>query len=66
MEDSLVQDMYDKGLNGPGGQSALTHGCLCSVLANAAYRTGGAEEPLIAPDCPVHHSAAPGPHPDRA
>lgn len=39
----------------PGGPSALASGCVCSVLANAAYRAGASDEPpLIDPHCPLH------------
>lgn len=38
----------------PGGARAKARGCLCSVLANAAYRAGGAEDPCIDPRCPMH------------
>lgn len=41
--------------NAPGGRAALARGCVCSVLANAAFRAGsGDEPPLIEPGCPVH------------
>jgi hypothetical protein len=42
------------GVGPPGSQAAIKRGCTCSVLANAAYRTGAADTPLIDPDCPVH------------
>lgn len=39
----------------PGGRTALTEGCICSVLANAAYRSGAPDEtPFIDPRCPLH------------
>lgn len=38
----------------PGSQAAVQRGCLCSVLANAAYRTGASDLPLIEADCPLH------------
>jgi hypothetical protein len=38
----------------PGGPRAVARGCLCSILANAAYRAGAAEEPLVDPRCPLH------------
>lgn len=38
----------------PGGPRAKARGCLCSVLANAAYRSGSAEDPCVDPRCPVH------------
>ncbi|SHL19638.1 hypothetical protein SAMN05443637_120137 [Pseudonocardia thermophila] len=38
----------------PGGPRALAAGCVCSVLANAAYRAGAAEEPCLDPRCVLH------------
>ena len=39
----------------PGGRTALTQGCTCSVLANAAFRAGAPDEtPFIDPRCPLH------------
>jgi hypothetical protein len=38
----------------PGGRAAVDRGCTCSVLANAAYRSGSGEDALVEPDCPVH------------
>lgn len=38
----------------PGGPRAVARGCLCSILANAAYRAGAADEPLVDPRCPLH------------
>lgn len=38
----------------PGGPRALAQGCLCSVLANAAYRAGQADEPCVDPRCTLH------------
>jgi len=38
----------------PGGPQAIAHGCVCSVLANAAYRAGQAREPCIDPLCQLH------------
>ncbi|MBP2364438.1 hypothetical protein [Pseudonocardia parietis] len=38
----------------PGGARAKARGCLCSVLANAAYRSGSVEDPCIDPRCPMH------------
>lgn len=38
----------------PGGARAKAHGCLCSVLANAAYRSGTVEDPCVDPRCPMH------------
>ncbi|MBC3194184.1 hypothetical protein H7X46_24325 [Pseudonocardia sp. C8] len=38
----------------PGGPRAKAQGCLCSVLANAAYRSGAVEDPSIDPRCPMH------------
>ncbi|MGE3286201.1 MAG: hypothetical protein AB7J32_08870 [Pseudonocardia sp.] len=43
----------------PGGPRAVARGCLCSVLANAAYRAGAADEPLVDPRCPLHTTGAP-------
>lgn len=43
----------------PGGPRAMAYGCLCSVLANAAYRAGAEEAPCIDPRCPLHAEAAP-------
>jgi len=41
----------------PGGRTALTHGCTCSVLANAAYRAGAPGETVFVDTrCPVHTS----------
>jgi hypothetical protein len=42
----------------PGGPQATAQGCLCSVLANAAYRSGADEDPCIDPLCPLHAEAA--------
>ncbi|TCK25183.1 hypothetical protein [Pseudonocardia endophytica] len=42
----------------PGGPQATARGCLCSVLANAAYRSGADENPCIDPLCPLHAEAA--------
>lgn len=39
----------------PGSPDAVAEGCCCSVLANAAYRCGGFEKPVIDPHCPVDH-----------
>lgn len=42
----------------PGGRAALARGCTCSVLANAAHRTGvPGEQPFVDPACPVHRTA---------
>jgi hypothetical protein len=38
----------------PGGSRALAEGCLCSVLANAGYRAGEVELPLVDPRCAMH------------
>ncbi|WP_168169564.1 hypothetical protein [Pseudonocardia sp. HH130629-09] len=38
----------------PGGPRAKAQGCLCSVLANAAYRSGAQALPCIDPRCPMH------------
>lgn len=38
----------------PGGPRAMAQGCLCSVLANAAYRAGAEDAPCIDPRCPLH------------
>lgn len=50
----------------PGGPRALAQGCVCSVLANAGYRAGVAEHPLVDPRCAMHAedvAAAPQPVP---
>jgi len=39
----------------PGSPAAVEAGCRCSVLANAAFRCGASQEPLIDPTCPVEH-----------
>ena len=44
----------------PGGSRAKARGCLCSVLANAAYRAGAPEEPFVDPRCPLHAAAPDG------
>ena len=38
----------------PGGATARTHGCVCSVLANAAYRSRQQTAPVVDPGCPLH------------
>ncbi len=39
----------------PGARAAVDRGCTCSVLANAAYRSGATgERPFVDPQCPVH------------
>lgn len=38
----------------PGGPGAISRGCLCSVLANAAYRSRAEAHPFVDPECPVH------------
>lgn len=39
----------------PGGRAALSRGCTCSVLANAAFRAGvPGETPFVDPRCPLH------------
>lgn len=45
---------FSARVSSPGGPDAVVQGCKCSVLANAAYRAGEAEEPLIDPICEVH------------
>lgn len=37
-----------------GGAEARRQGCVCSTLANAAFRVGAATEPLVDPQCPIH------------
>jgi hypothetical protein len=45
-------------MGGPGGRTAVDRGCTCSVLANAAYRSGAPGElPFVEPHCPVHATA---------
>lgn len=44
----------------PGGPRAMAEGCLCSVLANAAYRAGADEAPCIDPRCPLHADVTSG------
>jgi hypothetical protein len=38
----------------PGGATAQAHGCVCSVLANAAYRRGQQSAPMVDPGCRLH------------
>lgn len=45
----------------PGSPAALMRGCRCSVLANALYRVGAEQGPLIDPACGLHQL----PGPDR-
>jgi len=45
----------------PGGPRALAGGCVCSVLANAGYRAGAAEDPFVDPRCPMHAEGAVAP-----
>lgn len=42
----------------PGSPAALAHGCRCPTLANEP-QAGFLEDPLIAPDCPVHTPSSP-------
>ena len=42
----------------PGGPGAVARGCLCSVLANAAFRARAEVEPFVDPRCPVHLDGA--------
>ena len=51
-------DRIDIQVPAPGAPDAATQGCRCSVLANAAYRDGAAEEPLIDPPCEIHTAPA--------
>lgn len=54
----MTSDPLEDAENAPGGRAALARGCLCSVLANAAFRAGSGDQPaLIEPGCPVHHPA---------
>ena len=43
----------------PGGPRALAGGCICSVLANAGYRAGVAEDRCVDPRCPLHAEGRP-------
>jgi hypothetical protein len=43
----------------PGAPRAVDQGCLCSVLANAAYRAHADTEPFLDPRCPVHPADVP-------
>ncbi|TCK21257.1 hypothetical protein [Pseudonocardia endophytica] len=38
----------------PGGPRAKSRGCRCSVLANAAFRSGQSDEPAVDPRCEMH------------
>jgi hypothetical protein len=38
----------------PGGPRAKARGCRCSVLANAAFRSGRTAEPTVDPRCEMH------------
>ena len=50
------KDTFDPAL-APGGHVAVSHGCRCSVLANAAFRSGApSERPFVDPRCEVHTS----------
>jgi hypothetical protein len=42
----------------PGSREAIRQGCLCSVLANASYRTGATKNPFIDPGCALHSRGA--------
>jgi hypothetical protein len=42
----------------PGGPRAKARGCLCSVLANAAFRSGAVDDPCVDPRCPMHAGPA--------
>lgn len=44
----------------PGGPRAKAQGCLCSVLANAAFRAGADSRPCIDPRCPMHADPSEG------
>jgi hypothetical protein len=60
--DGMTEDATMSGAAGnppdmgmaPGGPRALANGCVCSVLANSAYRAGAAEGPCVDPRCPMH------------
>ncbi|WP_145982615.1 MULTISPECIES: hypothetical protein [unclassified Pseudonocardia] len=41
----------------PKGPEAKAHGCVCSVLANAAYRAGVDDHACIDPLCGLHVAA---------
>lgn len=43
----------------PGGPRAVSMGCLCSVLANAAFRARAEVHPCIDPRCPLHATTTP-------
>jgi hypothetical protein len=46
---------FDAGSDlAPGGPRAIAQGCVCSVLANAAYRAGQSDEPCVDPRCRLH------------
>ncbi|MBP2371795.1 hypothetical protein [Pseudonocardia parietis] len=47
-------DEFSARVSPPGGPDAVAQGCKCSILANADYRAGAAEQPLIDPICAVH------------
>lgn len=58
-------DRAELSLLGPGGPRAVELGCCCSVLANAAFRTGcSSQRALIDPTCRLH-ALAPGELDDR-
>lgn len=47
--------LFDAGSDlAPGGPRAKAQGCLCSVLANAAFRSGQMDEPCVDPRCRLH------------
>lgn len=46
-------------LDSPGGPVAVARGCRCSTLANAAYRAGAQNHPLVDPECPLHRGELP-------
>jgi hypothetical protein len=47
----------------PGSPAALMRGCRCSVLANAFYRVGAEQGPLVDPACGLHQRPGPDPVP---
>ena len=50
-----AQDAPSSGVAAPGSAEAVAAGCSCSVLANAAYRIGVDNAPLLDPACPLEH-----------
>jgi hypothetical protein len=52
-DESPAEDENDP-LWAPGGATARAHGCVCSVLANAAYRRGQQSAPMVDPGCQLH------------